>query len=263
MRRGDARRRPEAGAAWTGPASLAAGLLAALLLLAAPCRASHTVRLATLNWQPYVGTDLPGDGFYAQVVREALRRSGYTLELAFLPWPRGMRRATEGQLDGIFPAYHTGEREAIFTYSDPLGTGVVGFFALRGRNIHWRTLRDLTPYSIAVQRGYANSEAFDAADYLNKEVVSDDQTAMRMLAAGRVDMMISDERVGQALARRLLGPKADEVVFLQPPLEEMPLYVCFSKRAGRAGQLKAALDAGLASMRADGTLARLKAASGF
>ncbi|NOR23845.1 MAG: hypothetical protein GQ542_05525 [Desulforhopalus sp.] len=53
--------------------------------------------MATLNWQPFYGENLPKNGFYAELSREAFKRAGYDLIITFVPWKRAVQMARTGK----------------------------------------------------------------------------------------------------------------------------------------------------------------------
>lgn len=71
------------------------GVLLGLLLATAGAQAD-TLRVATLDWAPYVGPDLPGKGLASRILDEALALDGHRAELVFLPWQRALKEAAEG-----------------------------------------------------------------------------------------------------------------------------------------------------------------------
>ncbi len=46
---------------------------------------TKTIRIATLEWEPYIGQKLADEGFMAEITREAFRRGGYKVEYIYLP----------------------------------------------------------------------------------------------------------------------------------------------------------------------------------
>ncbi len=74
------------------------GVLLGLLLATAGAQAD-TLRVATLDWAPYVGPDLPGKGLASRILDEALALDGHRAELVFLPWQRALKETAEGRFD--------------------------------------------------------------------------------------------------------------------------------------------------------------------
>lgn len=242
--------------------SLSALLLLWALVLATPAWAD-SVRLATLDWEPYIGQALPGNGFVAEVVREAFKRQGHDASFEFMPWVRVVAVAKSGAVDGYLPEYHAKKLERNFLLSNPFAAGPLGFFKLKGRAIAWKTLDDLKPYRIGVVRGYVNTVAFDARLDLQKDEVGEDALNLRKLLAGRIDLMVADKHVGLYLARKILGKDADKIEFMSPVLEDKELFVCFPKAKPGSKALRDAFNQGLGAMKADGALQAIMKRHGF
>lgn len=219
--------------------------------------ASETVRLATLNWLPYIGQDLEAEGYAADVIRTALERSGYSVTFYYMPWGRAVDMVSKGSYNGLCPAYYTEERAEKFSMSDPFPAGPLLFAKRRDARIDFNSLRDLAPYKIAVVRGYANTKAFDTAEYLQKSFTIDDRTGYRRLLFGRVDLWLADKFVAQYTMSQHLPERADEITFIEKPLAVKKLYVAFSKSKPNYKALTQAFNAGLKSVLNDGTLEKI------
>lgn len=245
---------------------LTAALLVLGVLLFVLCSSlyARSIVLATTAWEPYIGPDMQGQGYVAEVAREALSRSGHSLRLVFLPWARAVQMAKQGKADGYLPEYDSQQLRQQFLFSAPFPGGPVGFFKLRDRtDIRWSGLDNLKPYRIGVVRGYVNTPEFDARTDLRKQYVNSDETNLRMLLTGRIDLMVADEYVGYALARTLSPVAAARVEFLHPPLEDKDLFVCFPAHLPGSSELLKDFNQGLKQLKDDGTLEKLRARYGL
>lgn len=242
-------------------APLLATLLVAALAcgLAAPLEAREVV-LATTPWEPYIGPDLPRQGYVAEVAREALAQAGHTLRLEFMPWGRVLYKAEHGEVDGYLPEYPSEELKRTFLFSDPFPGGPLGFFKLRAnKDISWCGLDSLRPYRIGVVRGYVNEPAFDARTDLKREYAKDDEANLRMLLAGRVDLIVADLHVGRHYARRISRQAQGRIEFLLPPLETKHLHACFPVKRPGSLRLAQEFNRGLDRLRRTGRLELLRA----
>lgn len=229
--------------------------LASILTVCA--QQEKTVTLASLDWEPYIGTKLPKQGCVAQIATEAFKTQGYQVKIDFLPWARAVASAKEGTHDGLFPEYYDEERLKDFVYSQPFKGGPVGFLKRKDAKITYATLEDLKPYKIGVVRGYVNTVEFDKATYLKKEEVDADLQNLKKLNAGRLDLIVIDKYVASYLAKQELGADAVNFEFLSPPLEEKSLYIAFSKKAPDSAAKLSAFNKGLEAITKSGRLAEL------
>jgi len=57
-------------------------------------------------------------GILVDVVTEAFRRTGRSVDIKIMPWARCLSEARAGTVDGVFPIYRVPEREQFLTYSN-------------------------------------------------------------------------------------------------------------------------------------------------
>lgn len=248
-------------------AIVAALLAAALSIAATPLAATEPVRLATLEWEPYIGSKLQDQGYVAALVRAAFAEQGVTVEIKFYPWARALHLARSGAVDGLVPEYFNTSRESEFAFSAPFPGGPLALYKRRGEAIGFSVdpvrepdaaLRALKTQRFGVVRGYLNTPVFDAADYLIKEETSDDATNLRKLVFGRIDLAVIDRLVADHLIRTRYPSYAAKVEFLAPALADMSLHIAFSRKSPRMPDALAAFNRGLAALHADGRLAALR-----
>ena len=238
-------------------------VLATAILVSAPVvAADKVVKLAATEWPPFYGKELKGHGFITEIIATAFERSGYTIEVMFLPWKRALEKSREGAFDGLFTVWYREEREEWFVFSEPLPANEVGFYKRTADDISFATYDDLRPYRIGVVRGYANPPGFDEAG-LNTSVVVDDETNFRKLEKGRIDLVLSDRLVGQYIINTYLAGSDGSFEWLTPALKIDPQHLVFSKQVEGYEQMLKDFNAGLAAIDADGTLAAIMKRHGF
>ncbi len=237
--------------------------VALIIFFAVPVHADNKITLTTLDWEPYIGQTLENQGYVAEIIREAFKRSGYEVEMKFYPWSRTVHMAKEGQVDGYFPEYFADEVKSYAMFSDPFQGGPIGFFKQKKNKIAYQTISDLKPYIIGVVRNYINTKEFDEADYLNKDAANDDLTNLKKLIGGRIQLMIADKFVGLYLMEKNSLEGRDTIEFMTPPLELKDLFLCISKKAPDADKKLAAFNRGLKEIIADGTFGKILSKHGF
>ncbi len=238
-------------------------VIAVMLFFSSESFAGKKIVLASLNWEPYIGSNMENNGYVAELVREAFKRKGYDLEIKFMPWARVIKKAKDGSFDGYFPEYFAEELKNNFKVSTPFPGGPLGFYKIRGTEIKFNSIKDLTPYRIGVVRGYVNTKEFDEADYLKKEEVKEDLLNFRKLFKKRLDLVVADKFVGKYVVSKILPTKLQELEFVDPPLENKDLYVCISKKTPNSGEKFKALEEGLKEITADGTVQKILKKHGF
>jgi polar amino acid transport system substrate-binding protein len=69
-------------------------LLAVVVALVTSCSgaiaAERTLNIAATEFPPYYGKDLENNGFFTEIIREAFKRSGYSVEIDFFALEAGI-----------------------------------------------------------------------------------------------------------------------------------------------------------------------------
>jgi polar amino acid transport system substrate-binding protein len=251
---------------------LAAALLAAASALQAADGPVKAVQLATTDWAPYIGQDLPEHGYVHILVTRAFAKAGYEAQIRFYPWARALALAREGKVAGLMPEYYDASRTKEFAYSDGFPGGPVGFYARRDRKLKIpptlatkpaQALQTLKHLRFGVVRGYLNAPAFDTAPGLTRDEARDDLTNLRKLYHGRVDAIVIDRHVAEYLLRTEVPEFAAELEYLEPPLARHSLFVAFSRTAPDYEALLRAFNRGLEDLELSGELAAIRRQAGL
>jgi polar amino acid transport system substrate-binding protein len=216
--------------------------------------AEKTFTITTERFAPFIGEQFENSGWTMEVARAALESQGYKVTLDLLPWARALRIAKTGKYDGLYLSYYVKEREPWFVFSNPIGETRTGFFKLKTKNISYKTLQDLKPYTIGLTRGAAVSPDFDSAEYLTKVFITSDEQIFKMLLKGRVDLFAGSEDVGKYIIATKLPPEdQDKFEFIEPPLTVHKLHMAISKKALNYKQKLEDFNRGLHGIMSDGT----------
>lgn len=214
--------------------------------------APKIMRLASLEWLPYVGAMLDREGWSGHVAAMAAR-PGYRVKIDYFPWTRAVQLGTrDAQYAGYFPAYYTEERARQCHFSQPIGSSTVGLAYLKGRPPAWNRLQDLASLRIAVVAGFSNGAAFDAMvrdGRLAVDASPNDMLNLRKLLAQRVDAVVIDKLVMRylLLSEPSLASERERIAFHDKPLAELPLHVCF-QRTPEGREMQQAFDGSLQDM---------------
>ncbi len=214
------------------------------------------LRFATLEWEPYIYNH-SDQGYAAQVIKMAFANSDYEVDYTFFPWARAIHMAKKNNFAGYFPEYYSKEKTKDFYFSEPFPAAPLVFLKRKTDHIEYSSLQDLKPYSIAVVRGYVNTEEFDEATFLIKEETTSDLQNLKKLIGGRINLVVIDKYVGYYLLKKYLPESLNLIDTVEPPLENKELYLCVSKQHAEALQIVEAFNNGIHTMRKDGSLDRL------
>jgi polar amino acid transport system substrate-binding protein len=232
-----------------------AGLLGMLLITQGA--AAQTLRLAGDAWAPYANVSLLHDGLSTDLIRTALGRAGYDTEYEQVPWARAIHGLSEDRYDIVINAWYSEDRTHIGVFSAPYLVNRLRFLKRKDSPIDFQNLAQLHRHSVAVVRGYAYSPEFDADAELKKVPVASFSTAVRMVAAGRVDLTVEDEYAARYALSREPADVRDNVEFLPRSLSENGLHILVNIKRADHQQIVLDFDKAIADMKADGTYDKL------
>jgi len=227
-------------------------VVAFALGMAAPAAEARRVVMATVPWAPFYAPELDDEGFISEISRAAFNAAGHEADLEFMPWARAMLQVRQGDRHLLMGAYYTDERAETYIASDRIYTTSVGLVALQDLGVtSYGELRDLSEYTIGYGRGWATTDEFDNADYLDKEAADNNVLNVRKLYAGRIDMIAMNfDRFSQIAEDEGFDP--DQAVFLDPPLQSSGLYLMASRAIDDPEGLVEEFNEGLKTIRENG-----------
>lgn len=177
-------------------------------------------------------------------------------EFSFRPWSRAMDMTKAGRFDAAYNAYYTEDRAKQFHFTDGYFVVELILCALSDRVKFDGTAESLKGIKLGLVYDYANTDAIDSADYLDKHFTTNDRLNFRKLVANRVDAIV----IGREQAEYLMATdpvvkaKKGDVRILSPSVAKRSLHLMFSK-AVPGWQTKAErFNRGLIEIREDGTL---------
>ena len=173
-------------------------------------QSDKVVKLATLDWPPYIGEKLCNKGWVFKFTVALLVSKGYQVQIDFLPWARAVRNVELGFSDILFPEYYIEDsapsdyvkgmrrRDALMLSNEYPG-GEITFLKRQGEDDKFNgNLKNLKGETIGVVRGYQNTPEFDAMMDNNEfkiiKAVNDLQL-VKLLMAKRVNLIIGDPKV--------------------------------------------------------------------
>ena len=192
----------------------AGGFLAgAALAVSAPVQAEE-LRLVTGELPPYATQDRADQGISLNAVRQAFALVGHTVNFTFEPWARALEEARNGLWDGTATWGKNPKRDVGFLISDNVLTEQWVFLYRAGpagaARFDWKTLDDLKGYRIGAVRFNTYTPEFWAlqkAGVLKVDFAKDDLNNLRLLAAGRIDVLPMERNMACALMKSHFKPQ--------------------------------------------------------
>lgn len=192
---------------------------------------ADTLKLTSLHWPPYSGSQLKEQGATIAITRAALKAEGHELVVDFYPWSRAIRLVGRAESDylGYIPAYVYPTES--FLFSDPLAASPLGLVEQQLHPINWLKTDDLNQYTIGVVRDYVNTSELDMMIKQGTqpvEVVNSDEHNIKKVASGRINAAVIDVHVlNYILARGDLASLSEKLQINKKLLEEKHLYIAF------------------------------------
>ncbi len=190
------------------------------------------------NWQqqiPYVGQNIPGNGFGSIIIRQALAKAGITFEPVFYPWRRVVDTLPkDANILGYYPELKRADLENRYYFSEPFGESPIGFVTMIGSAFDWQEYTDLENYNIGMIEGYSITPAFDQFIHSGSFVpmkINDEVTLLRMLSVGRLDAVIIDQNVMRYLVETVpdLSQHSSRFLFHANRLATRKLHVALKR----------------------------------
>lgn len=214
----------------------------------------RVVRIAAMEWEPYTSSGLNAPGFYGEIVKEAFARSGHEVELIFLPWKRALLQVKEGAVDGVIGAGYTEERTSYMSYPDYAWESEFYFYHTKAALKRVADYSELCPATLGQLRATRVTKLVQAAaPCIEIEFVDSIKKNLDKLLYGRIDYMINTPETMQHLVREHHPDMLGNLYRVELPLEEVKIYTTFSKQVDDWKALTESFDAGVESMKEDGT----------
>ncbi len=187
-------------------------------------------------------------GIYVDIVKEVMKEVGIEYKISTYPWARVVRVTDNSEVDFSFPWVGKPERFKKYLMVGPIHEGRNVFAVKKSSTVTYETLNDISGLTVGTVRGYSyGSDLFDnATNFKKDDAAKDNINILKKLTGGRVDLIIGDQYVLAAEAKKLglLG----EIKFLPKAVTNVLRYATFPKQNKvQADKFKAGLDKIIAS----------------
>jgi len=192
--------------------------------------------------------DGKSEGLAVDILRAAAARAGVEVKFVAVPFEQTQLTLTDGRAEACFPLAITPDRRQSLDFTEPLlVTG--GALYVRAPNVPPENLTALSGKIVVTPRtGPLAAFIGRTAPSVNLVVTKDYEDSLARLVRGDADAAALNYHAGARMAARLYPGQLTQSpkLFL-----ELPLAVAVTK--GRGAELVAQLNAGIATIRADGT----------
>lgn len=169
-----------------------------LICLCATVAAAEEITIVTEvlpPWQTAAGNEV--GGIATEVVEATLREIKVAANIRIYPWARAYRMALRDKNVLIYSLIRTPERETLFKWVGIIGSVKEHFFQMTARqDINLPTVSAAKAYLTIIPREDFRHQFLVRQDFkenLSFHLVNDQAQALRMLYAGRGDLVLDDE----------------------------------------------------------------------
>lgn len=224
---------------------------------------SEKIHLVAIDYPPFIGKELMGNGPFAELVSRSFRNTGYGIQVEYLPWARSMSEAKAGRVDGVIGGWYSVERAEDFLYSDPIHPNEMVFYKRKGEDITFTSYASLVKqgFTLGSVRGYALPKGLEESG-ISINLVTEDIQNLKMLAKQRIDLVVVDKEFARYVLRDF-PQVAKEIEWMEPVLERPQQYLIISKKAKNAQKKLDEFNKGLKLLRQTGEFNRIMRKHGF
>ncbi|MBC2383358.1 amino acid ABC transporter substrate-binding protein [Pseudomonas sp. WS 5106] len=180
-------------------------LTAALFTCLSLAAYGEKLRIVTEPWAPYVYDDhgtMRGLDYETTVT--VFQRLGVDVEWQFLPWKRCLAMLDQGNADGALDIFHSHDRDTLLLYpSEPLSEVEFVLYYANERPHPAQTLEDLHNLTVGTSPGYLYGSPFADSTLFHREPAPSHEANFGKLLLGRIDLVITDRRVGQHVLKEM------------------------------------------------------------
>jgi polar amino acid transport system substrate-binding protein len=159
------------------------------------------LRIVTDPWPPYAYEENgQAMGLDYETTAIVFQRMGIEVQWQFLPWKRCLAMLEQGQADAVLDIFHREEREKLLLYpSEPLSDVEFVMFYANQRPHPFKRLDELRGLTVGTTPGYLYTDDFNDSPLFKREPAPTQEANFGKLLLGRIDLLITDRRVGHYL----------------------------------------------------------------
>lgn len=196
-------------------------------------------------------------GLGVEIVRAMAKQSGDTVNFQIFPWARAQWMVENSQAQILVGPYKTAERETKFSFAQrAFYRDDMVFYVKKGVDIRWDgSYPSLQGAKVGAVNGWVYGKQFEAhRPALKPEMVYSLTSGLKMLLVNRFDLLASNVRNTEALAKSL--GLSNDILALSPIIDSENGYLAYCKQTA-CDALRKRFDELFERLRASGELARL------
>ncbi|WP_281559996.1 transporter substrate-binding domain-containing protein [Thalassomonas sp. RHCl1] len=228
---------------------------------------AETITMATAEWSPFYGADLPKQGGVSEITRQALKRSGHEVTIHFMPWARAMHDVKEGKYHGVLGCWANKQvRKDYLVSQEVMGSGDGHFLAKKASPDTELIPEALRGKVVGFVRGYPVSETLNGLfgrREVGKSEVSHIGQLYGLLELKRIDLILENYQVAKYHFFKNFPGEEFDLKIVGKDYVDGGLYMCWSRSKAGIEAIAEAFDRAIRQMRTDGSLEKIEQAFGF
>ncbi|SJL84009.1 Cystine-binding periplasmic protein precursor [Vibrio palustris] len=214
-----------------------------------------TVTAAQDPWPPFVTNDPSMPGISVEILTEAMKTQGHTVNFRNMPWARALDSVKKGRIDILPAAWINDERKQYLLFSSPYLFNELSYISRASDNFSYSNLSSLKGKTVGIVRGYAYDPDFMKEPSIKRPESIDIETNIKKLKNNRVDLTIEDKIVALSTIKRLNMSPGD-FIFSQP-ISKKSLYVTIGISNPNGKKYMNAYEKGLQIIKKNGTFDKI------
>lgn len=237
-------------------------LLSVLFVLGSFAAHAATITAAQDPWAPFVQKDVSSPGVSVEIIVEAFKTQGHTVDFKIMPWSRALEQVKSGKIDVLVATWFTTERTSYLKYSDPYLENALKFMKRSGDSFEYNGIESLNGKVVGVVRNYGYGDEFLNAKTFKKPESNDFIANAKKLVAKRIDLTLEDELAAKFTLSNA-GMNLDDFSFTKNALSVNRLHVTVGLANPNHNEYIDAFNKGLVEIKNDGTFDKILAKYGI
>lgn len=226
------------------------------ILVVFPTSIAAELKLVADNWPPFT-SDKPGQRVAADLVEQALERSGMAVQANIIQWKDVLDGVKSDKYDAIVGAWKNFNREQFLLFSRPYLENRIMLVGRTDNKIKFNDATQLAGKKIGVVEGYAYGEAITGNKIIIKVKSPTVTHSLKKLLNKEVDFILTDAIVAQSMKQHLPQDIKSQLVIYNKVVVAKKLYFAVRKSYPNANELLEKFNNSIRSMIADGSYNRI------
>jgi ABC-type amino acid transport substrate-binding protein len=215
----------------------------------------HSIDIVVGEWPPYTTPQKPFKGILSHIVSAAYETQNLGTNYQFTDWPTAYKQTQTDDPIVSIGWVHDSERAEDMYFSDPISHITLSFFHRKDMEFTWYSLDDLKTNKVGYVKGYSYGDSFNQAvegKHLTAIEFDNPQQAFQALLLGKVDLVPSDNIVGQHILNEMGAEGLAEITFDEHPLYVTPVHMIANRHSPDSIALVDKFNLGLKKLKQSG-----------